>query len=65
MKEAKEEAAYTIIEFVKSPDMFQVSYYLTELDHEVIIQFVKHCSSTSFSTMKLIPYLVYKPADDE
>lgn len=26
MEEAKEEAAYTIIEFVKSPDMFQVLY---------------------------------------
>ncbi|GJX61394.1 putative ribonuclease H-like domain-containing protein [Tanacetum coccineum] len=41
MEEAKEEAVYTIIEFVKSPDMFQVSYYLTRLDHEVVIQFVK------------------------
>ncbi|GJX94640.1 hypothetical protein Tco_0349226 [Tanacetum coccineum] len=41
MEEAKEEVVYTIIEFVKSPDMFQVSYYLTRLDHEVVIQFVK------------------------
>ncbi|KAL4566358.1 hypothetical protein LXL04_030472 [Taraxacum kok-saghyz] len=27
-EEAKEEAAYTIIEFVKAPDMFQVSYFV-------------------------------------
>lgn len=31
MDEAKEEAARTIIEFVKSPDMFQVSKDLSEL----------------------------------
>lgn len=31
MDEAKEEAVRTIIEFVKSPDMFQVSKDLTEL----------------------------------
>ncbi|PWA59296.1 B3 domain-containing protein [Artemisia annua] len=40
-EEAKEVPAYTIIEFIKSFDMFQVSYYLIEFDHQVIIQFVK------------------------
>ncbi|GJV86418.1 hypothetical protein Tco_1530356 [Tanacetum coccineum] len=42
MEEAKEEAVYTIIEFCQiHPRQVQVSYYLTRLDHEVVIQFVK------------------------
>lgn len=32
MSEAKEEAVHAIVDFVKAPDMFQVSYTLIELN---------------------------------